>query len=111
MPNIAVWWSWRLAQAVVAEAEQRHQINIRSMFLATPEVFAITFVPPATTCVFGVRLDQAELERIGSRLSGSSVEEVAFDIVVVAAGEPRLDEHHRAGEDRVHWLALTEWAE
>ncbi len=70
----------------------------------------VTFSTPGDTVLRGMRIDRGVLDATPGRLSGSSLEEIAFDILTTGICEPRdIDEFSIVDEAGVHWLPLADW--
>lgn len=105
------WWSWQLAQNVVNIAAGRPHVRVLSLALPSQEEFEVTFLPVGGAELVGIRLERGALLAKGSRLASSTVEEVAFDVVLLGLLEPRPDLSPSSGSEGVRWLHLEEWAE
>ncbi len=109
--EICDWWSWRLAVAVVQHAAGRPHVRVLSLALPSADEFEVTFVPVGGSGPLGIRLDRRVLDAGSSRLSGASVDELAFDVVVLGLVEPRGDGAGDPASPVVRWLSLDDWAQ
>lgn len=76
------------------------------------DVLEIVFSAPGDDDERGIRLDRRTIEAARGRLTQSSLDEIAFDVVTMGIGEPRsAEEFTDLDAEGVRWLPLADWLE
>jgi hypothetical protein len=106
-------WSSQLASAVTALlAHETWTPTVHSMRPVTDDVLEIVFSWPDDDDLRGMRLDRKVFDAATGRLMGSTVDEIAFDAVLMGICEPRdMAEFGAADTTGVRWLPLSDWIE
>ncbi len=106
-------WADRLASAVRDQmAKQDADREIHSVQAISDAAVEIVFSIPGERMLRGIRTDLSWVEAASGRIKGSSVEELAFNLVQLGVLEPRSI-HELTAEDNagVRWLATENWLE
>jgi hypothetical protein len=106
-------WADRLASAVLAQmARQNTDREIHSVRAVSATAVEIVFSVPGEGTLRGIRLDLSWVEAASGRIEGSTIEELAFNIVHLGVLEPRSI-HEFTVEDTagVRWLSTENWLE
>src|SRR5580700_2128051 len=107
-------WSSQLADAVRALLTSRDlgAPTVHSMRPVTDDVLEVVFSWPHDDDLRGMRLDRKVFDAATGRLVGSTLEEIAFDVVYMGICEPRpIEEFGAADTTGVRWLRLSDWIE
>lgn len=106
-------WSSELAEAVATLLSRRATpVAVLSVRPISDDVLEIVFSVPGDDDARGIRLDRRIIESSGGRLTQSSLDEIAFDVVAMGICEPRrLEEFRQADTAGVRWLPLSDWLE
>lgn len=83
---------------------------MRSIRPVTDDVLEIIFSWPDDDDLRGMRLDRKVFDAATGRMMGSTLDEIAFDVVLMGICEPRdIAEFHAADRTGIRWLPLSDW--
>ena len=106
-------WASRLAAAIALELATRPAIpQLRSITATSSQELEVIYSDVADTELRGIRISADLVRSAPQRLSESSVDELAFDIVTTGICEPRPPEDFLPPDaNGVKWLWLPGWLE
>ena len=87
-------------------------VELRSVKATSPEEVEVVYIDHIYNEIRGVRISADEVRSAPQRISDSTIEEVAFDIVTTGICEPRPAEDFDAPDvNGVRWLSVPRWLE
>ena len=104
-------WASRLAKAVASQlAERAREVQVHSIRATSPEVVEVIYTDSLGTDLKGIRLDLGSVRSGPERIRESSIDELAFDLVLLGLCEPRpIDEFLPPDSDGIRWLPVHRW--
>lgn len=104
-------WASQLSAAVRSQFGARPRtVELYSVTAASSEVVEIVHSDPAGRGLRGIRIDQTSVLSARERISESSIDELAFDLVCIGMEEPKPEEDFLPPDDHgVTWLRLDRW--
>jgi hypothetical protein len=104
-------WATTLAASVRSMlAGRRMWITVHSIQTVSSDEVQIVFSSPDDATLRGVRLDRQAVAAASERVRTSTLDELAFDVVLLGLEEPRsMGDYGEPDEHGVRWLPMVEW--
>lgn len=85
-------------------------VTLQSIRAVTPRRVEVVYRWPGEDNLRGIQLDLSSVEGASERIRNSTVDELAFDLVVIGLEEPRrIEEFTDSDENGIRWLPTEEW--
>ncbi len=113
-PGGEATWAERLARAVALRLTKDgpEEITLFAADAVSSQTMQVVYAKASDSILRGIRLGSADLRYASARIQASTIEELAFDLVVLGIGEPRPEEEFLpADADGIRWLPASRWTD